>query len=150
MRTFAASLAVVLAAALGPAAGCTEVAPPSAIQTEEGEQQEPELPALPEDVSADVYERESHTAGAHPSRYLLIDDNTFELQILSERGDLLSYPGSYSRSNDTLTFRFEAFSTAGPWEATGTFEDGGTRLRVEYNIVMWLSDFENGVYVRVD
>jgi hypothetical protein len=55
------------------------------------------------------------------------------------------WTGEYSRTDSVLTFDFEAGSPDMPWRATGTL-DGG-RLTIEYNLMMWLADFEPGAYV---
>lgn len=97
--------------------------------------------------TAQVYDRESpHTipAGAL-SRYVLYKDGRFELQYSTDSWGDFAYTGRYSRTGSVITFNFDAWSAAGPWEATGTID--GIRLVVEYNVVMGLSDFENGVYV---
>ena len=103
-----------------------------------------DYPAAP--PSAEVYDRltPSSVVG-HSSRYVLYDDNAFELQYLTDTGRLVTYPGEYARSGPAIAFDFDGWSAAGPWRAVGTLEQ--KRLHVEYNIVMWLTDFENGVYV---
>jgi Tol biopolymer transport system component len=92
---------------------------------------------------ARIYKRVTehrHPPGAL-SRYVLYDDSTFALQYLGPTGE---YTGRYSRTGSAVDFSFDGWSTAGPWEATGFLH--GDSLVVEYNIVMWLSDFEDGVY----
>jgi hypothetical protein len=100
----------------------------------------PEKPAL-------IYDRLTpHIWDAHTTRYVLYDDNTFELQgYIFERNSYYAFTGKYSRTDTEISFEYDGWSTAGPWIATGIFED--EYLIVEYNIVMWLSDFEPGVYV---
>lgn len=92
--------------------------------------------------SAEVYDRESPTSFGALSRYVLYGDGTFELQYVSASRRYFAYPGEYSREGSKLAFAFDADSR---WKATGTLD--ATRLNVEYNIVMALSDFEDGVYI---
>jgi hypothetical protein len=80
------------------------------------------------------------------SRYVLYDDKTFALQYSSWRWGVFEYRGWYSEVDSLVTFTWEGWSTAGPWGATGTLI--GDSLAVKYNIIMALSDFEDGLYVR--
>ena len=80
-----------------------------------------------------------------PSRYLLYDDGTFALQY-SRLG--LEYRGTYRVANGVVTFEWEGGSAAGPWGATGSLN--GDALSVRYNLIMQLSDFEDGVYLRTE
>jgi hypothetical protein len=50
-------------------------------------------------------------------------------------------------ANGLITFAWEGWSVAGPWGATGSITDDS--LSVRYNVIMQLSDFEDGVYLRV-
>lgn len=77
------------------------------------------------------------------SRFVLYDNGAFVL----EYAGLGEYRGGYTRSDGVLAFEWEGWSTAGPWGATGTLV--GDSLRVEYNTVMQLSDFEDAVYALV-
>ena len=103
-----------------------------------------EFPVVSE--TAEVYVRESLDSFDFLSRYVLFPAGRFELQYLTSRRGYVSYAGSFTRTGADLSFRFDGSSVAGPWEATGVLE--GDRLRIEYNIIMSLSDFEDGVYVR--
>jgi hypothetical protein len=76
------------------------------------------------------------------SRFVLREDGSFVLQYPH-----VEYRGTYVEREGTVVFSWEGWSTAGPWEATGVLE--GATLRVRYNIVMSLSDFEDAVYTRV-
>lgn len=80
------------------------------------------------------------------SRYVLYDDATFALQFFSPRFGFFEYAGEYAQADSLIDFEFEGWSTAGPWEATGTLR--GDSLIVEYNDAMSWSDFMNGAYVR--
>lgn len=95
-----------------------------------------------------IYNRQtlhSNPSGAL-SRYVLHEDGTFGLQYLTATGRFFEYSGRYSSTDSVFTFDFDGWSVAGPWRATGTVR--GDSLIVEYNIVMALSDFDDGVYVR--
>jgi len=80
------------------------------------------------------------------SRYVLYDDGTFALQYSSANYPFFEYRGAYKEANALITFEWEGWSTAGPWGATGSLSDDS--LTVRYNIIMQLSDFEDGVYRR--
>jgi hypothetical protein len=110
--------------------------------------QGPPPPSLP--VVFDRASPHSVPAGVH-SRYLLFEDEgEFALQYgYSVGGPANSeYAGRFSRSDDSITFLFDGWSMAGPWQATGTL--CGDTLIVRYNTVMILSDFEDGTYIRHD
>ena len=79
------------------------------------------------------------------SRFVLFTDGTFELQFLGD-GEYFAYTGRYQRVDATVTFEWDGWSTAGPWGATGTLT--GDQLAVRFNIIMQLSDFLDGTYVR--
>ena len=76
------------------------------------------------------------------SRFVLYDNGAFVLQYptLGEGG----YRGGYEEAHDGIAFDWEGWNIAGPWGATGTLEDG--KLRVQYNLNMQLSDFEDAAY----
>jgi dipeptidyl aminopeptidase/acylaminoacyl peptidase len=95
--------------------------------------------------AAEIYVRESPDTLDSLSRYVLYGDDRFELQYLSHSWGPFSYQGDYSRDGAELTFDFDGSSVAGPWQATGTLD--GDRLTIRYNLIMILSDFEDGVYV---
>jgi hypothetical protein len=77
------------------------------------------------------------------SRYVLYDDGTFALLFPTlQNGDLR---GRYREASGSITFDFDwNAQVAG---ATGVLD--GNSMTVTYNQVMYMSDFENGVYVRV-
>ena len=76
------------------------------------------------------------------SRYVLYDDGTFALQSQGA----FEYRGTYANSNGLITFQWEGWSRAGPWGATGSLNDDS--LTVQYNFIMEMTDFENGVYLQ--
>ena len=51
------------------------------------------------------------------SRYVLYDDNSFELQFVSARFGFFKYTGRVSRTDSRVTFDWDGWSTAGPWGA---------------------------------
>ena len=79
------------------------------------------------------------------SRFVLGDDGTFAM----EYEGLAVYRGTYSYSpaNGIISFAWEGWSAAGPWEATGILREDV--LTVTYNIVMMLTDFEDATYKRL-
>ena len=80
------------------------------------------------------------------SRYVLYDDGTFGLQYSSANYPFFEYRGTYGEANGHITFEWEGWSVAGPWGATGSLTEDS--LTVRYNLIMQLSDFEDGVYIR--
>lgn len=99
--------------------------------------------------SARVFERASaHSASAASfhgrllERYVVRDDGTFRLQFSSGFYGFFEYPGTFSLRGPAmgLSFRDDA-----RWHASGTVDRDGCMV-VEYNIVMSLSDFEDGMY----
>src|SRR5215204_7099170 len=70
------------------------------------------------------------------SSFVLYDNGAFVLRFTGPG----EYRGGYTVANGVITFEWEGWSTAGPWGATGTIRDDS--LRVEYNFIMQLTDFE--------
>ena len=56
---------------------------------------------------------QTYTVG---SRFVLYDHGMFALQY----GGPLEYRGTYQEANGFVTFDFEGWNTAGPWEATAS------------------------------
>ena len=87
----------------------------------------------------------SHPVSAYTknSRFVLYDNGAFVLEYVSlgEGG----YRGGYKDANGVITFEWEGWSSAGPWGATGTLQ--GDLLKVQYNLVMQMTDFEDAVYL---
>jgi hypothetical protein len=77
------------------------------------------------------------------SSFVLYDNGAFVLRFTGPG----EYRGGYTVANGVITFEWEGWSTAGPWGATGTIRDDS--LRVEYNFIMQLTDFEDAVYALV-
>jgi hypothetical protein len=84
--------------------------------------------------------------GPLASRYVLYDDGAFALQYSSANYPFFQYLGTYRDANDLITFEWEGWSVAGPWGATGSLSEES--LVVRYNVIMQLTDFEDGVYLR--
>ena len=76
------------------------------------------------------------------SHYILYDDLRFVLKFSGG----FEYRGTYKESNGAITFDWEGWSTAGAWGATASLR--GDTLDVKYNVVMQLSDFVDGIYIR--
>jgi PKD repeat protein len=103
------------------------------------------LPSVP--ASAGAYYRvttHGNPVRTKTSRYVIQEDNTFALQYLKDARVFLEYTGRYWRANASIHFSFDADNA---WLATGTIN--GDSLVVVYNLDMQLSDFEDGVYVRI-
>jgi hypothetical protein len=80
------------------------------------------------------------------SRYVLYDNGRFGLQYLRPDWGFFEYPGRYSRADSMFTFDFDGWSSAGPWLANGILR--GDSLIVKYNLIMNMTDFEDGVFIR--
>jgi hypothetical protein len=84
------------------------------------------------------------------SRYILHKDGSFLLQYDYDEGNEyrrgIQYKGRLTQTNNSVSFTWEGWSVAGPWGATGTLR--GDTLTVGYNMIMVLSDFVDGVYLR--
>ena len=80
------------------------------------------------------------------TRYLLYEDSTFALQFSSAKTGFFAYLGRYLRTDTVMTFNFNDENAAGAWRAVGTLH--GDSISVSYNIVMYLADFVDDVYVR--
>lgn len=100
-------------------------------------------------VSAGVYERATpHSSsttsfhGALEERYVVDGGGGLRLQFVSDLYGDFEYPGSQSSLWPDMTVF--AFADDYRWDARVTLE--GDCLVVDYNIVMDLSDFEDGMY----
>lgn len=94
-------------------------------------------------VSAEQPPSEAHSRMR--SRYVLYDNGTFTLQYATS--PILEYGGRYTESNGEVVFDWNGWSKAGPWGATAKITEES--LTVRYNVIMQLTDFEDGVYLRV-
>ena len=75
------------------------------------------------------------------SRYVLYDDGTFGLQYSSASNPFFEYAGTYKETNGSIELNF------GPNWGSATAMLSGNSLTVRYNILMQMSDFEDGVYM---
>lgn len=73
------------------------------------------------------------------SEFRLYEDGKFALAM-----PVGQYRGTYIQANGIIEFDWEGWSSAGAWAATGTL--CGNSLRVQYNPIMILTDFEDAVY----
>lgn len=92
------------------------------------------------------YPSYSYHGGPLASRYVLYDDGAFGLQYASPRFGNFEYRGTYTESSGEVDFQWEGWSAAGPWGATAKITEES--LTVRYNLIMQLTDFEDGVYLR--
>lgn len=113
----------------------------------------PPLPATPAFPAltkpGEIYlstEGPSEATSNYISRYILYEDNSFDLQYVGP-GMSLSYPGRYLLFGSVIMLDWHEFNPIGNWGASGTLN--GNTLVVQYNIYMQLSDFIDGTYVRV-
>jgi hypothetical protein len=95
---------------------------------------------------ADIYYRISPASIPGSSRYVLYEDGTFSLQYVRPDWGFFEYVGKYSRTHSSITFQFNGRNSAGLWLADGIV--AGNSLTVEYNAVMAMADFEDGVFIR--
>ena len=108
----------------------------------------PDFPPLSGPSRTFFFDRElSHPVSDYTkkSQFVLYDNGAFVLQYLSlgEGG----YRGGYRDANGVITFEWEGWNIAGPWGATGTLQ--GDSLRVQYNLIMQMTDFEDAVYALI-
>ena len=103
----------------------------------------PNFPPLSGPERAFIFERADYRVAAYTeeSRFVLYDNGAFSLQYPNLGG--LPYRGSYTEESGLLNFTWEACCG---WRATGRLE--GDSLKVQYNPMMQLADFENAVYAR--
>lgn len=101
----------------------------------------------PAPADADVYVAESTSSTGAVSRYVIYGNGRFELQYVSAHWGYFAYAGSFTRTQSPQGFAFR-FDGDPRWQATGVLN--GERLTITYNLVMLLSDFEDGVYVLGD
>jgi hypothetical protein len=97
-------------------------------------------------VAANESRHVGYHGGALQSRYVLYDDRAFTLQYASARFGHFEYRGTYTESSGEVVFQWEGSSTAGPWGATGVLTE--VSLTVSYNLIMQMTDFEDGVFLR--
>ena len=74
------------------------------------------------------------------SRLVLYDNGAFALQYPSLSGE--GYRGAYKDANGVIAFEWQGGNS---WSATGILK--ADSLTVQYGVYMFLSDFEDAVYV---
>ena len=141
MRHHSLFLKVTVVLVAGGLVGCSDPtgslpapvspAPASPVPT-------PGFPPLPRPGT--IYLRTNPTVLV-PERYVLFEDSSFALQIINSPNRFLEFKGRYARQGSEIELRFDEDSR---WVATAIV--GGDSLVVKYNIVMRLSDFEDGVF----
>jgi hypothetical protein len=172
MRRPTRSLVLIALTLAGAAAGCADVAPPSApldpVPPPASAVPAPPVavpptppvglppasafPALARPGAAFVADLSLY-GGALASRLVLYEGsgNTFALQFASPDRGFFEYGGRYAPSGTEsgmdIVLHFGGGAPAGLWTATGTVR--GDTLRLSYNPVMQMTDFVDGVYVRV-
>ena len=145
-----ALLAALLAVLLPPAASCAEgtlfgPAPPSPPRT-------PAAPFLPPDLGpptlAGPEVRYQRVSPGYPDTYVLSLGADRAFVIVSADGSVSgAWSGRYARADSVLVFHYNASRVAGEYAAHGTLR--GDTLLLRYNFAMNMTDFEDGVYVRV-
>ena len=124
-------------------AGCKDspAAPPD-LTPPSGEPNTPQpTPPGPEPIPVSIFDRLTPSFFGGLQRYVFYNDSTFALQ-----GPFPDFPGKYSRADSLVTFHFAGWSPAGALGADGILR--GDSLIVKYSLVMLLSDFEDGVFLR--
>ena len=147
VRRGAVILFLVLSAACGGAAptsptGTVQAATPFPPTPPPG----PSFPPLEGPSRTFVFNRElSYPVSDYTkkSQFVLYDNGSFILQFpsIGQGG----YRGGYREANGLVAFACEGWSPAGVWSATGAFT--GNTLTIRYNDIMYLTDFEDAVYV---
>jgi hypothetical protein len=88
-----------------------------------------------------------------PARY---GPDTYVLSLGADRAFVIvfadgrvsgAWSGRYARADSVLVFHYNASRVAGELAAHGTVR--GDTLLLQYNFAMNMTDFEDGVYVRV-
>ncbi len=101
----------------------------------------PSFPPLSGPARTFVFERADHRVAEYTekSRFVLYDNGAFALQYPTLGGQ---YRGSYKEENGLITFAWADYGSG----ATGRLD--GNSLKVEYVVMMQMSDFEDAVYAR--
>jgi hypothetical protein len=81
--------------------------------------------------------------GSLPSRFVFYDNGSVSLQFASPVWGFFEYPAFRSGPEAEMKL---SFSSDSRWDATASLR--GDSLRVSYNIIMTMSDFVDGIYVR--
>ena len=92
-----------------------------------------------------VYDRQTVSVIPGSSRYVFYGEGVFSLEYIRPDWGFFEYRGHYSRADSSIAFSFDGWSIAGPWLATGIVRPDSS-IVVTYNVIMQMSDFEDGVY----
>jgi hypothetical protein len=103
------------------------------------------ITALPSSGPVAVYDRQTVSVIPGSSRYVIYGEGVFSLEYIRPDWGFFEYRGHYSRADSSIAFSFDGWSIAGPWLATGIVRRDSS-IVVRYNVIMQLSDFEDGVY----
>ena len=90
------------------------------------------------------YDRVGPNSFGRSERYILLSNGRFRLQFFGGGRDPFEFLGAYHDFDPTISFEFDG--NPAEWSATATRR--GDCIVVEYNIDMWMSDFEHGEYCR--
>ncbi len=110
----------------------------------------PSLPPLSGPSRTFIFERAEYPVAEYTkrSRFILYDNAAFLFQYMNPGGSLSGqYRGSYAEENGVIGFTWAGSRYPISSDATGRLE--GDSLKVEYDLNMQLSDFENAVYTRI-
>ena len=105
----------------------------------------PPITALPASGAVAIYDRQTVSVIPASSRYVFYGEGVFSLEYTRPDWGFFEYRGHYSRADSSIAFSFDGWSIAGPWLATGIVRRDSS-IVVRYNVIMQLSDFEDGVY----
>jgi hypothetical protein len=96
--------------------------------------------------AAVLYRRVSPLSYGSAVSYLLSRDADSAFTIIFPDGSKSwAWSGRYERADSVLTFHYNARSGAGEFGARGIIH--GDTLFLRYNVLMQLTDFEDGVYI---
>ena len=105
----------------------------------------PPITALPASGAVAVYDRQTVSVIPGSSRYVIYGEGVFSLEYIRPDWGFFEYRGHYSRADSSIVFSFDGWSIAGSWLATGIVSRDSS-IVVKYNVIMQMSDFEDGVY----
>jgi hypothetical protein len=109
----------------------------------------PTNPSLPPPTLAGPvarYQRVSPARYGSDAYVLSLGADSAFVIVFADASSSGEWSGRYARTDSVLVFHYNAWSAAGELGARGTLR--GDTLLLRYNLVMQLTDFEDGVYVR--
>ena len=138
---FRTRLALVLATLVPLALACSDVTGP--VDTPLPPSSQPTVPAFPATTGpAAIYVEQNSLYPPYSTRFVLYENGAFALQFPSS-GLPLEFAGAYTRTDSLVTFEWRSSRA---WGATGILR--GDELVVRYNVLMQMTDFVDGTYVR--